>query len=279
VRRSSDGQLDAVQWGAKGDRLVSADYDGDRKEDFAVYRKDVGTWWIRLSSTGQWYSRQFGDSNSEPAPADYDGDGKADLAVSRRGEYRFLMSTGAGEETSDRLLDVSPESNHNDINVPGDYDGDARADPAVLHDPNPETPEGEEPHQLEPRIWIIHFSRTGQTGTFTFGEVGDEPVPGDYNGDGKTDIAVWRPNTHTWHIVEDLSAGASLAAREVQWGLEEDKVAPGDYDGDGRFDLAVWRPSEGTWYILNSSTGAPDYPHWGQPGDIPVPMSLKRHEH
>ncbi|HEX8843659.1 MAG TPA: VCBS repeat-containing protein [Pyrinomonadaceae bacterium] len=278
VLRSSNDQLNAVQWGLMNDRLVSADYDGDRKEDFAVYRKPVGTWWILYSSTGQWYSRQFGYSDAEPAPADYDGDGKADLAFSRGGEYRILMSTGANEETTDRLLYTSPESNHNDINVPGDYDGDGRADRAILHDPNPEVPDGEEAHP-ESRIWIIRFSSTQQTGNFTFGEVDDVPVPGDYNGDGRTDIAVWRPKTGTWHIIENLAEGASLVAREVRWGMEGDKVAPGDYDGDGKTDVAVWRPSDGVWYIINSSTDAYNYPHWGQSGDIPIPMSLKRHEH
>jgi spore coat protein A, manganese oxidase len=273
VLQSSDDRLKTVQWGLAEDRLVSADYDGDRQEDFAVYRKSVGTWWILYNSTGLWSSRQIGGVDFEPAPADYDGDGKADVAVSRRGIYTIIRSSGGDEETTETVYDRPPLSNHNDINVPGDYDGDGRADPAILHDPNP--PEVHE----EPRIWIINFSRTQQTRTFTFGEEDDVPVPGDYNGDGRTDIALWRPQTRTWHIIENLIDGAALVAREVQWGLEGDKVAPGDYDGDGKTDLAAWRPSDGIWYILNSSTDEPTYTHWGLRSDIPIPMSLKRHEH
>jgi hypothetical protein len=279
VLQSSDDELKAVQWGTMNDRLVPADYDGDRKEDFAVYRKTVGTWWILYSSTGQWYARQFGGDDYEPAPSDYDGDGKADLAVSRRGLYSILKSANADEE--DYQVHDRPISNHNDINVPGDYDGDGRADPAVLHDPNPPHLSGEDQAHPdpEPRIWIIHFSRTQQRREFTFGEVDDIPVPGDYNGDGKTDIAVWRPATGTWYIIENLTEGVALVAREVRWGLAHDKVAPGDYDGDGKTDVAVWRPSDRVWYIHHSSTDLPVYPIWGLATDIPVPMSLKRHEH
>lgn len=279
VRQSTHGLL-GVQWGMMNDRLVPADYDGDRKEDFAVYRKEVGTWWILYSSTWQWNYRQFGGNDAEPAPGDYDGDGKADFAVSRNGVYSIFKSASTNEEADDCRLYESPISNHNDINVPSDYDGDGMDDPAVVHDPNPEpSPPGGEAHpDPEQRIWIIRFSSTQQTGNFTFGEVDDIPVPGDYNGDGKTDIAVWRPATGTWHIIENLTEGVALVAREVHWGQEHDKVAPGDYDGDGRTDIAVWRPSDGMWYILNS-TDVPFSLHWGLATDIPVPMSLQRHEH
>ncbi len=102
--RQSSTAYSGVQWGMMNDRLVPADYDGDRKEDFAVYRKAVGTWWILYSSTWQWNSRQFGGNDAEPAPGDYDGDGKADLAVSRSGVYSILKSASVNEETIDSCL-------------------------------------------------------------------------------------------------------------------------------------------------------------------------------
>ena len=62
-----------------------------------------------------------------------------------------------------------------------------------------------------------------------------------FDGDGKTDIAVYRPSNRWWIIVP--SSGASRYA--VSWGASGDIPVPGDYDKDGKTDIAVYRPSNG----------------------------------
>jgi hypothetical protein len=87
----------------------------------------------------------------------------------------------------------------------------------------------------------------------------------DFDGDGKTDVSVYRPGPGDWHVM----SSATGATTSTQFGLTGDQVVAGDYDGDGKSDLAVFRPSEGNWYILGSIAGFTGL-HFGLNGDVPV---------
>ena len=69
----------------------------------------------------------------------------------------------------------------------------------------------------------------------------------DFDGDGKSDLSVFRPGNTNWYR-QLSSSGAEVGG---QFGLASDKIVPADYDGDGKTDVAVYR--NGTWY-LNRST-------------------------
>jgi hypothetical protein len=100
------------------------------------------------------------------------------------------------------------------------------------------------------------------------GAVNDVPVPGDYDGDGTTDVAVWRPGDGNWWIKRSSDSGVTV----TQWGsgAVNDIPVPGDYDGDGTTDVAVWRPGDGTWWIKKTSDSGVTVTQWGMIGDQPV---------
>jgi subtilisin-like proprotein convertase family protein len=91
-------------------------------------------------------------------------------------------------------------------------------------------------------------------------------VRSDFDGDGRTDAAVFRPSDSNWYL---LRSQAGFTA--VQFGAAGDVLAPGDFDGDGKTDISVYRPSNGAWYRLNSSNGSFTGVQFGAAGDIPVP--------
>jgi FG-GAP-like repeat len=236
---------------------------------------------------------------------DFTGNGSGDVVVWRQSEANWYV------------LDLSTNSNTlqslglpTDIIVPGDYDGDSKTDIAVWR-PNTGNCSSNNCG------WYVKQSSDGVTQYYAdWGQalpsvMPDVTVPADYDGDGRTDRAVWRPMDSNWYIFQSQSQTTrvegwgqngdrpvaadydgdgkaditvfrpsdgnwyvklSAGGSLIQgWGQSADVLAPADYDGDGRADIAVWRPSEGNWYIRQSSNGTTRRESWGNVGDKIVP--------
>ncbi|BEL06085.1 hypothetical protein Q0Z83_042760 [Actinoplanes sichuanensis] len=92
---------------------------------------------------------------------------------------------------------------------------------------------------------------------------------GDYNNDGQTDRAFYRPSDGKWYIQYYRTNGVAIYPQLNA--AAGDIPVPGDYNGDGQFDRAVWNPN-GEWKITYyGSNGTAIYRDWGQAGDIPTP--------
>ncbi len=90
-----------------------------------------------------------------------------------------------------------------------------------------------------------------------FGGSGDAPVPGDYNGDGTTEIGIFRAATGLWAVKGVL---------RDYFGVSTDDPQPGDYNGDGITDLGIFRKASGLWAVKGITRV-----YFGVNGDIPAP--------
>jgi hypothetical protein len=77
----------------------------------------------------------------------------------------------------------------------------------------------------------------------------------DFDGDGRTDRAVYRPTTGEWFIFNSTTGfQTTVFGSPTSSGLGDTPV-PADYDGDGRTDLAIYRQATAEWFIFGSATG------------------------
>lgn len=105
---------------------------------------------------------------------------------------------------------------------------------------------------------------------FGYGEAGDMPVAGDWDGDGDDTIGVFRPSNPNYHFRNSNSAGP---ADEIVWmGAVGDLPVIGDWDGDGDDTGGVYRPSNSVFLLKNVNTQdvADPIVQFGVPGDKPV---------
>ncbi len=211
ILQSNGNTLRTEQFGKAGDdaRVVD-DYDGDGKADAAVFRAtpDPGdpcggasVWYWRPSGTPatNFSYACWGVAGDKAYPGDFDGDGRADPSVVRDNSGPAVVLQN---RTTAGVRSVS-FGNFTDRFLAGDYDADGRADLAVA--------------RASGAILTYYFITSGNGQSFNW-NVGnattDFNVPGDYDGDNKTDFGLWRSgagaDNGTFYLLKTFTSPSAI---------------------------------------------------------------------
>ena len=188
--------------------------------------------------------------------ADFDGNGLSDFTLLRTSGSDVEWTIRANLGTTEGIDQTFPFGSSTDLFLELDYDGDGIADPAIWRT------------GTAAEFLIRRSSRPGGAPlSVLLGTTGDDPIQsGDYNGDGRDDLAVFRDSTvgggPRTLIIRDAATGAT---RQIDLGVGNPNstfvIAGYDHTGDFRADVAYQTPDPGNATlglitILNGANGA-----------------------
>ncbi len=183
---------------------------------------------------------------------DFDGDGKLDLAVANNSfnNVSVFRNTGSsGTISFAAKVDFSTGTQPISVST-GDFDGDGKTDFAVANYSS---------------YTVSVFRNTGSSGTISFATKVDYPTGAypysvstdDFDGDGKTDLAVGITSGYVSVFRNTGSSGTISFATKVDFtsggSYALSNISKGDLDGDGKTDLAVTNYGSNSVSVLRNT--------------------------
>ncbi|HEX8398304.1 MAG TPA: VCBS repeat-containing protein [Pyrinomonadaceae bacterium] len=185
--------------------------------------------------------------------ADFNLDGRLDIAAAGGDRHTasitvfFALNLGGGQLGDQTSVSLGPNRHPLDAAV-GDFNNDGKPDAA------------------------FPLATTNTAAVFLNTHNENAISKTDYNRNGGTDYAVWRPSVGDWYILDSFFPNDPNKQINYHFGASGDIPVQGDYDGDKKTDFAVFRLNNNTWYILHSSSNGPFVSQlWGASNDKLVP--------
>ena len=203
---------------------------------------------------------------TSPIVGDWNGDGRDDPASYVSSHGVFLLF--------DAARPFYQFGQAGDTPLIGDWNGDGKDDIGAYH---------QAATSSLSNTYILDEGTPGPSGepVYSFGLRDDVPLVGDWNGDRRDDVGVFRPNAvggPRFFLDEGPRGYSGTYPGEVgyQFGLVGDVAIIGDWDGNGTDDLGVYRPTTSRYYLdegargyTGQTAGELGY-QFGLPGDIPL---------
>jgi len=196
-----------------------------------------GVWYLRDPLTGLTTSFYYGNPGDVPMMGDWDGDGVDSPGLYRRSDgYVYLRNLNTQGNADIAFLFGNP----GDLPVPGDFDGDG-SDTVSLYRPS------------EQRFYIINSLGSGGEGLgaadfdLSFGQPGDQPFAGDFDGDGSDTVGTYGPTT-------GLVSLHSFPGSTFLYGSPGDQVLLASFEGDSVETIGLYRESSSVFFLRSSNT-------------------------
>ncbi len=187
----------------------------------------------------------FGVAGDLPVTGDWNGDNKTEIGIWRPSNHSFYLDLNGSNSWDSGDLSFK-FGIADDQPIAGDWNNDGKDEVGVYRPSNQS-------------FYLDHNDNNAWDGEnidkyFSFGVAGDLPVTGDWNGDGKTEIGIWRPSNYNFYL--DLNGSNSWDSGDLsfKFGIADDQPIAGDWNGDNKTEIGIWRPSESKFYLdVNAS--------------------------
>lgn len=261
--------------GASPSAIAAADLRGTGKPDLVVTNASDNSISILFNNGSGLFGAigtySTGHNPSGIAIADFNGDRKPDLAITNTDDdtVSILLNRGDGTFSSPGAYATGrgPASI-----VAADFNGDGKPDLAIADSLTPENSKG-------PGLVSVLLNRGDGTfrnrSDYATGQHPTAVVAGDFNADGKTDLAV-AANLDIFGNVSILMGrgdGTFLPGAVYNEGFGISSMVAADFNGDGKLDLAVVSMINNTVFILKG-TGNGAFQVQGTYGTDNGPMAI-----